>query len=401
MSRAKSPKHIRRIQILSHNAEMVKRMEGLTSILNQGNGDLYVVTSIEHLVPGDAQTLIIVDLDTTAEPIFEEIRRFRQTGGQSWLTVMSQGMSDRLLEAMRAGVNDYLGSQAGVDDLRQVIARANGGKLQESVRKPGRVLTVFSNKGGVGTTTVAINLAAGLAAKIPDSVLLVDLVLQHGDVATLLDTPTAYTITNLIHELERVDGSYLRSVFPKHAAGMYVLPAPTTADEAELVSAIHLGRLLGMLRTVFDTIVIDVGNEFSDQTLVSLDEADRVVLVTLPDLASIRNTRRGLELFERMRYDPAKCVIVLNRSDAHERLSLETIEAALGRGVQWFIPNDYKAIVQAVNGGTAIQLTSRGKKLAQNIDQFVSSCFQTGSAPQVVKNRNLLRDLMSFLRRKR
>ena len=275
-----------------------------------------------------------------------------------------------------------------ISEIPQAASGAVGQAPWEPSRRPGLTIAVFSTKGGVGTTTVAINLAATFAAVRPArSVVLVDLVLQHGDIATLLDAPISHTVATLAQQLGRADEHYVRSVIPQHAAGMAVLPAPSTADEGELVTAGQVKGLLDLLRTFYDVVVLDLGNELVDPTLAALDAADRIVLVALPDLASIRNTRRGLDLFERMQYDPAKSMIVLNRSTSHERLGQQMVEAALGRPVQWSIPNDYRAVVEAVNGATTVRQGVRGQRLASNFEGFVHACLQTSPSAAPPRRR--------------
>ncbi len=118
--------------------------------------------------------------------------------------------------------------------------------------------------------------------------------------------------------------------------------------------------------------MVDTGNEYNEQTLAALDSADKLFMLTLPDLPSIRNTKRSLELFERLHYDPSKVVLIVNRHDAQEKLARDSMEEALGRPVQWSIPNDYVTVMRSINQGTALQMIQPKGRLVTNFDQLVS-----------------------------
>ena len=306
------------------------------------------------------------------DEVLREIPQFRQQGGRTRIAVTYQSSSwERLLKAVRLGANDYLSPVPTDDEFRELLARGSDHKTPGT--GPGRLITVFSNKGGVGTTTVAINIASALAAQITGNVAVVDLVLQHGDVSVFLDVPTVYTVVHLINELDRADASYLQNVLPKHPSGVYVAPAPFAPDQVELVTSVQIHRLLQTLRTSFDAVVVDAGHGFNEPTLAALDASSQIYLVTLPTLPSVRNTKRSLELFERLAYDSAKVSVIVNRHDAEESLRRDAIEDALGCRIHWSIPNDYSTVSQAINKGTAVRMIQPVGTLAANIDQLVAT----------------------------
>ena len=162
------------------------------------------------------------------------------------------------------------------------------------------------------------------------------------------------------------------AVLPRHASGLHVLPAPNTPDEAELVGPKQVTGILQKLRETFDAVVVDAGNEFNECALAAMDASDRVLVLTLPALPSVRNTRRSLDFFGRLNYDPAKMVLVVNRHNAREPLSRKVLEEGLGRPVQWAIPNDYPAAVRAINQGTALRLMQPKGALSTNIDRLAT-----------------------------
>ncbi len=364
------------IQVLSRDEEVTNRFLSLADSYEQEPGLSCKMTAAELLV-GNAQTfpnLVVVDLDSMTDAVLEQISQFRQQGARSWIAVTYRSTApERLVRAMRAGANDYVPPQPTIKEFGDLLYRSTEHASAAGGKTPGRLVTVFSNKGGVGTTTVAINLAAALATQVRGSVAVVDLVLQHGDVSVFLDTPPTYNVGNLISELNRADSSYLHSVMPKHASGLYVLPAPYAPDEAELVSAAQISKMLEKLCAAFDAVVVDAGNEFTDYTVAALDVADRIMLVTLPSLPSVRNTKRSLELFGRLHYDSSKVVIVVNRHDAKEPLSRRTIEEALGRPIHWTIPNDYLAAVRAINQGTTLRAIQPRGLLASNLEKLAAT----------------------------
>lgn len=362
------------MQVVSRDEELSGRLVSLAASGERERGFSCRVNRVEQLEAnaGVVPQLVVIDLDSMSDGVLEHIPHFREQGLRSPIVVAAQRpSSERLLRAMRAGANDYIPAYPTLEEFNDLLARVREATAQGDGRPRGRLVTVFSNKGGVGTTTVAINVAASLATHVRGAVV-VDLVLQHGDLSVFLDVPTTYTIANLAAELDRADVRYLRSVLPRHAAGVHVLPAPNSPDEAELVTPEQVTVLLSKLREAFDAVVVDVGNEFNECALAAMDASDRVLALTLPDLASVRNTRRSLDLFARLNYDPAKVVLVVNRHNAKEPLSRKALEEALGRPVQWTIPNDYLAVVRAINQGTALRLVQPKGALSINIDRLAT-----------------------------
>ncbi len=364
------------LQVISQDEELVGRLLALAAVCEREGGPSCRVSrrgQLEEQVDPSPH-LILIDLDSMTDRLLEDVRRFRQLGGRSAIVVTYQQPSaKRLLHAMRAGISDYLSTDPTMEEFTGLLARISEATGRPGARARGQLISVFSYKGGVGTTTVAINVAASVAARVPGEVAVVDLVLRRGDISVFLDTPTTYTIVNLATELDRTEPSYLKSVLTRHATGLYVLPAPYALDEAELVTPVQVSRLLKRLCAAFDAVIVDAGNEVHDTSLAALDGADRLLLVTLPNLPSIRNTRRSLELFERLHYDASKLVVVVNRHNARERLDHSAMEEALGRPIHWNIPNDYLTVVRAMNQGTAVRAIQPRGALAANFDRLVAA----------------------------
>ena len=390
------------VHVIGRDAGFLSRLNAAASACEKEHGIGCRIGTVNRLgdVAKEAPQMTVIDLDSMSDAILGQIPRYRQQFPNTWIVVTyQQPSSERMLGAMRSGANDFLAHAPTVEELHAVLTRAAQGKSAVSVRPPGRIITVCSNKGGVGTTMAAINVAASLSRRLPGAVAVVDLVLQHGDISVFLDVPTTYSVANVVTELDRMDPSYLRSVLTQHAAGMYVLPAPHAPDEAELVSAGQINGLLQTLRNCFDAVVVDTGNEYNEQTLAALDSADKLFMLTLPDLPSIRNTKRSLELFERLHYDPSKVVLIVNRHDAQEKLARDSMEEALGRPVQWSIPNDYVTVMRSINQGTSLHMIQPKGRLVTNFDQLVSMHILDQVNGQAKPDSAVVRGKRSFFRR--
>jgi pilus assembly protein CpaE len=362
------------VHIISREPETVRRFSVLVNEYAAAQGIEVNVTYADDLgaTYNKPIDVLIIDLESVSDMVLQHLGRLQAQGQRPWIVATyAEPSAERLVAAMRAGVNDTLRYHPEADDIRGLFHRAIGSQESASGNHRGQIITLFSNKGGVGTTTVAINVAAAIKQQIEGTVCVVDLVLQHGDICVFLDVPTHYTVVSLINDLERADPSYLYSVLARHPSGVYVLPAPYVPDEAELVSASQIMRLLEVLRGAFDAVVVDAGNEFNEQTITALDHSDRLLLVTLPSLPSIRNTRRSLDLFARLGYDSSKLLMIANRHDAKEKVDGQAMEEALGRAINWSLPNDYVTVTRAINQGTALHAVQPKAKITLSYDQLV------------------------------
>jgi pilus assembly protein CpaE len=264
--------------------------------------------------------------------------------------------TDVLREAMQAGirdvipVGDHAAIAAAVDRAYQlyIALRGPGGAIHT-----GRIITVFSPKGGVGKTTMAVNLALALSDKGARKVCLVDMDLAFGDVAITLQLFPTHTVEHAIGSEESIDAPLLESLLTRHPDSLMVLAAPSHPDVRDRVSPVLVSRILRALRETFDFIVVDTAPAFDEQTLTALDETDECVIVATLDVPTLKNVKVALETLEMLNIASGHRHLLLNRADDAVGLGPDKVESILGMGVAAQIATSMD-IAAATNAGRPI-----------------------------------------------
>jgi pilus assembly protein CpaE len=302
-------------------------------------------------------TIAVVDLTRDPERAFtiaEEIK-FKLSYVRMVMTSPNSN-PETILRAMRSGAEEF---------LTQPFNWAEVFKSFDAIRKKidihtnrigerGHIIAVCSNKGGVGSTTVATNLAANLVNH-KKSVCLVDLVLQFGSVTSFLNIEASYTILDLAKNLKRIDPLFLDGSLVKHASGIRVLAEPFYAEDARRITPADIDEILDVLAQSFDFVVIDTPKDFGEMLALVLDKAHLILFATEMDVPSLKSAHRAFELYERMGIYDKKIRLVLNRYVKSKLMSLESVERALGVKVFWTLPNNYPVAIAAVNQGLSVE----------------------------------------------
>lgn len=276
---------------------------------------------------------------------------------------------DLVLTALRSGVRDIVASDSNPAELRAAIDRAtrtrqlapfpveqlqqlspqtSGGKSHA-----GRVITVVSPKGGVGKTTVATNLAVGLANRFHGATVLVDLDIQFGDVASALDLEPEYFLPDTVTGQPSHDAMALKTILTQHRTGLYAVCAPESPIEADSVTGEDVGRLLQMLASEFQFVVVDTAPGLSEHTLAAIDETTDLVLLSSMEVPGVRGLRKELDTLGQLELLPMSRRVVINFAESHGLLSMADIEATINTGVDHQLPRS-KAAVDAVNQGVPL-----------------------------------------------
>ncbi|HET7474530.1 MAG TPA: AAA family ATPase [Dermatophilaceae bacterium] len=280
-------------------------------------------------------------------------------------------------QALRAGVREVV-SADDVTGLSEASARSLeltrrlGGASQDGGRREGKIVTVFSAKGGVGKTTVSTNLAAQLAANGSARVLLVDLDLDFGDVAIALGMMPERTIVDLVPMTGHIDVQGLASVVTRSAAGIDALCASPVPGDAERVPAALVGEVLRVAQRSYDYVVVDTPPAFTEQVLVTFDASDVSVLIGTLDVPAVKNLKLTLETLQALGHDRDSWVVVLNRSDALVGLTVDDVTAALHHPIAVQIPNSLD-VPASVNRGVALVLDRPKHPASQAIRQLAST----------------------------
>ncbi|PAU90295.1 pilus assembly protein CpaE [Kocuria sp. WN036] len=288
------------------------------------------------------------------------------------------------LAAMRSGVRDILEPQAEADVIRVLLERAchsadsrRRGLIPDPSldaapsRLGGRVIAVTSPKGGVGKTTVATNLAVGLGKLAPMSTVLVDLDVQFGDVAAVLNLTPEHTLTDAVTGAAAQDTMVLKAFLSVHPTSIYALCTPDSPAEADLINANQIGHMLDQLASEFQFVVVDTAPGLGEHTLAALESATDVVFLSGMDVPGVRGLRKEIDVLTELQMLPGSRHIVVNMADRASGLSVQDIEATVRTPVDVVVPRS-KAVTYSTNKGEPILQEASRDKAAKALSQLVA-----------------------------
>ena len=299
-----------------------------------------------------------------------------------------QGDQNYMRRAMLAGARDFLTKPPMGDELISAIRRAgsmaqversknaqvqvspivgNVGAVMGYGASKGKIVSIYSPKGGTGSTTIAVNLALTLH-NADTQVALVDGNLQFGDVAVFMNEQGKNTIVDLAPRAEELDPEIVEEVMLKHAAsGLHILAAPSRPEYAEKVSSAQFTRVLEYLRQMYAYVVVDTASLLTDVTLAAIDVSDLVVLITTQDIPSIKNCRLFLDLSQTLGIDRERILFVMNRFDKRINITPDRVTDNLKQEVVSVIPLDEATATKAVNRGVPFVLDSKNQPAARGV----------------------------------
>ena len=328
------------------------------------------------LASSKGKSLLVVDLSTNKIKNLDFILQVTKECKNCKVLALSDNPSvELIIEVMRAGAKEFVPVPIIKNEFFEAIKKLVT-EMNEPVKKNKcKIISVFSNKGGIGKTSLATNLALELAKITKENIALIDLNFQMGDITTFLDLKPSFNISYMLENLDKINETFLLSTLERYkSTSLYVLADPPYFKQADNIQPRQITRLFDTLKETFSYIIVDAEASFDGKNIAALDNSDLIMLVTVANLPALRNTQRCLELFEKLGYDKEKIKIVVNRYMENDEIKEADIEKVLSKDIYWKIPNNYFAIMSAINKGIPVSdvndttnVSQSYKKLAQQI----------------------------------
>ena len=351
-----------------------------------------------RLVRSDRPALVLIAANLPGVDGFTVVSRLRMEDGPSTHTpailLLPENDAEARSKALRSGADDYLTKPFHPAELmarmRSLLARYQPDERVPPTRStasvirpaapavpkkrmPAQVILFYGAKGGVGTTTIAINSAIALHKGFGRRVCLVDASLQFGDHRVFLDLGLDRMSVVDLATAPTVDIDLIHQVLVKHESGIELLLAPPSPETAELVTHDHLPSLIGLIKSDFDYIIIDIDKRLDEVNLRIMDVADTIYLVMTADLPCLKNVRLVLETIGHLGYSEDKVKLILNRSNAFTGINVKNAESALKRKIDYQIINEYRSAIGALNSGAPFMYTKSDSALGKDVMDFVKA----------------------------
>ncbi len=313
----------------------------------------------------------------------QQIRAAEQGRRVPIIMLTAEADVEQRVRGLRAGADDDIVKPFHplelIARIKALLARSGGGQQQKPGTAPptlGRLCCFYGAKGGVGTTTIAINTAIALAARLKRRTALFDANLQFGDMRVFLDLGLdSASVVNAITEPD-LDADLLKRLLVHHDAGIDLLLAPPNPEQADIVverqrlNPTALPNILRLLRRAYDYTIVDMAKTIDDFNLQLFDEADVIFVIMTADLSCLKNVRLVLETMDSLGYERSKVQLVLNRSNAYTGINVDNAESALGRKIDYQVINEYRGAIGALNSGAPFMLSRPDGPLGQSVSKF-------------------------------
>lgn len=329
--------------------------------------------------------VVIMDINMPDMDGITATEMIRRNNTITQIVILSvQGDPNYMRRAMLAGARDFLTKPPAIDELTGAIRRAgkmardervkvgmrlpaagDGGSAVSSLVSQGKIITVYSPKGGAGVTTLAVNLAMTLRNE-DTYVAIIDGDLQFGDVAVFLNEQSKTSVVDLGARADELDPEFVDEVMITHAAsGVKILSAPDRPEEAESINGEQFAKVLKYLRQMFAYIIIDTDSALNDITLSALDSSDLVILLTTQEIPAIKNCRLFLDLANAMKLDRRRILFVMNRFDKRIGITPEKVGESFKQPIATVLPFDERVVIPSVNRGVPFMLGDRTKPISK------------------------------------
>lgn len=336
--------------------------------------------------------ILVLEVGQNLDVEFEAVRSFVQDGvvGTVFLT-SSLGTPEILLNALRYGAKEFFQQPINHEEVLAAFAKAAdqmliGGPKFDS-RAPGKIITVMGTKGGVGTTTVALNYAVALKALHGDkAVALVDMNRMFGDIPLFLDLKSKFSWEELANNIDRLDSVFLKKALLCHSSGIYVAPPPAKLESAVGMQPEVIRKLLSAMRSTFDYIVIDTGVQINETCFKIFGISDEIFMISILSLQCLVNVKCINDaLMSNARVEPEKIKFIINRFDKKNYVSTKEAAHISGKKIYFSIANDYANTMKAINEGRAISDAAPKAKICKDFIELAS--YTDGQPSDQIKKR--------------
>jgi pilus assembly protein CpaE len=348
-----------------------------------GDGPVGPVRVLDAMT-GQSASVVAVGPDIPAETALELTRALDRSRPDISVVIVAEPSASLLQSALRAGARDVVAPDASTETLRQALdlafeaATSRRNQLdadavaaaEDGVAKP-RVMLSLCPKGGAGKTTLSTNIALGLAQLLPGEVVIVDLDLQFGDVASALSLEPEHSFADTVRIADTIDATSLKAYLTAHSSGLFALCAPSLPTEADFLSVEHVGRVIELLTQSFTFVVIDTPSGLDEATLAALEYATDLMLLSATDVPSIRSTRKEIDALRIIGKPSQQWHFVLNRADAKTGLTIPAIERVVGLKVDVAIPSS-RGVPISLNQGMPILESDPRSPVSLAMAQIVS-----------------------------